>query len=281
MNQSVGQLNDEYWSYLCGSRAAKKLGITPADPAGVSRFDRWFFEFYPYIDDSSVIPWDSIKDMDTLEIGLGYGSMSRRLAASGKSFIGCDISSGPVSFLRKTSNRSAAIQGSAVSLPLRDESVDLVISIGCLHHTGALEKSLDECMRVLRPNGTLVVMVYFAYSYKQWILAPISTFKRKAAERRNVIPTKSTRAKTRLAFFYDRNQEGKAPPFTEFVSRKQIEQALVGARDVRTVVTNLDNIGDLLPLSLQSTLIDRLRIALLRMPFLRRCGLDLYVIARK
>lgn len=281
MKQSLGQLNDTYWTYLCGSRAAKKLGIAPADPAGVFRFDGWFFDFYPYLNDSSYIPWDSVHGMDVLEIGLGYGSMSRRLAASSKSFIGCDISFGPVSFLHKTIQRGCAIQGSATSLPLRDQSFDLVVSIGCLHHTGALDESIDECMRVLRPRGTLIVMVYFAYSYKQWILAPFTTLKRMFAEQRNVFPMTNSRTKKRLAFFSDRDMVRKAPPHTEFVSRRQIEQVLSGAQSVRAEVTNIDNVGDLLPLSLQSTKIDRLRIALLRLSLLKKCGLDLYVIARK
>jgi len=281
VNQPIGKMNNEYWTYLCGSRATKKLGIEPADPIGVSKFDSWFFSFYPYLNDSSIVPWSRIGKLDVLEIGLGYGSMSRRLAQASKSFICCDISKGPVSFVRQTSERALPIQGSSEKLPLRNESFDMVVSIGCLHHTGALQASIDECMRVLRPNGTLIIMVYYAYSYKQWLLSPIKTMRRWRSERKGVLPERGVRSSDRIAFFYDRNQKGETPPFTEYVARKQIENALHSARSVNLLVTNLDNIGDLLPLALQSTVIDQIRITLLRLPLFKWVGLDLYVTARK
>jgi len=43
MSDNLSALNSEYWSQLCGSRASNKLGITAGDPAGIGKFDDWFF----------------------------------------------------------------------------------------------------------------------------------------------------------------------------------------------------------------------------------------------
>ena len=54
-------------------------------------------------------------------------------------------------------NIQAAV-ASAVSLPLVDESADLVVSNYCFHHVDEDDKrrALHETMRVLRPGGRLV-----------------------------------------------------------------------------------------------------------------------------
>ena len=58
--------------------------------------------------------------------------------------------------------RGSATQGSALDIPHPDGSFDVVVSIGCLHHTGNLAGAIDEVHRVLRPGGEAMVMVYNA-----------------------------------------------------------------------------------------------------------------------
>ena len=70
-----------------------------------------------------------------------------------------------------------AIQGSALDMPFPDESLDFVFSIGCFHHTGNVQRCLDETYRVLRPGGTAVLMVYNKFSLRQWTRWPFFTFK--------------------------------------------------------------------------------------------------------
>ena len=43
--------------------------------------------------------------------------------------------------------------GHMLECPLPDGSVDCVVSIGCFHHTGNLQRCIDETWRVLRPGG--------------------------------------------------------------------------------------------------------------------------------
>lgn len=50
--------------------------------------------------------------------------------------------------------------GDALAIPFRDETFDAVLSIGVLHHTPAPLEGLEECIRVLKPGGSLVVALY-------------------------------------------------------------------------------------------------------------------------
>ncbi|MFB6101568.1 MAG: methyltransferase domain-containing protein [Haloplanus sp.] len=60
--------------------------------------------------------------------------------------------------LRRAADRgSAAVQGDAGRLPLRDAVVDAVVVLDALHHLPAPEAALAEAERVLRPGGVLVI----------------------------------------------------------------------------------------------------------------------------
>ncbi len=45
------------------------------------------------------------------------------------------------------------MRASVLELPFEDGTFDYVYSIGCLHHTGDLERSVQEVHRVVVPGG--------------------------------------------------------------------------------------------------------------------------------
>lgn len=51
------------------------------------------------------------------------------------------------------------IDGVAESIPLEDNSIDLIVSNNGLNNVDNLEKSLEECARVLKPGGQMVITV--------------------------------------------------------------------------------------------------------------------------
>jgi len=55
---------------------------------------------------------------------------------------------------------TAAVQGDAGRLPLRDAAVDAVVVLDALHHLPAQGTALAEAARVLRPGGVLVIREY-------------------------------------------------------------------------------------------------------------------------
>lgn len=98
-----------------------------------------------------------------VDVGSGTGLLSLTLAEHVEQVWAIDISSSMIEYLRTKAasagldNIQAAV-ASAVSLPLVDESVELVVSNYCFHHVDADDKrrALREVMRVLRPGGRLV-----------------------------------------------------------------------------------------------------------------------------
>ena len=147
MNEDVSLANSEYWNELCGSRAARKLGITAGGPQGVRTFDAWFFDFYPYVNGDRFIPWDLFHESRVLEVDLGYGTVSRRLSGVSKHVISIDIAPNAVEFIRATAPEVSALTSSAMQLPFANAVFDYVISLGCLHHTGDMEAAIRECVR--------------------------------------------------------------------------------------------------------------------------------------
>ena len=277
---SIDDNNKAYWSELSGSRAAYKLGIVPGDPLSAQKFDDWFFWYYPYLNSERFIPWTSLTDTNVLEIGLGYGTVGRRVVKTGAHYTGVDISPGPTKYLAQTifDSNANVIQSSALSLPFTDNSFDTIISIGCLHHTGDLALAFKECERVLKPNGRLIVMVYYAFSYKRWMTAPRETWRR---YRSNTDRLNDYQTNKRGNYWYDRHLDGASAPQTEFVSRQDLVSLFAGFTHVEANIVNIDNLQDLLPPKLQRRFLDRIRQVLLHMWILKHVGLDLYINAKK
>ncbi|HET6891304.1 MAG TPA: class I SAM-dependent methyltransferase [Pyrinomonadaceae bacterium] len=169
--------NITFWNELCGTELAKSLGVTDSTKNSLKKFDEFYFRFYPYLNHH--IPFHKVKREKVLEVGLGYGSVSQRLAEIGAIYTGLDIAPGPVEMvnhrLRQMGLPGEAREGSIVDAPFPDGMFNGVVSIGCLHHTGNIQRALDEIHRVLQPGGWATVMIYNSYSYRRWWRHPGNT----------------------------------------------------------------------------------------------------------
>jgi len=102
-------------------------------------------------------------DERCVDVGAGTGLLTLPLAERANRVWAVDVSSAMCDYLRaKVADADLKnvdiILTSAVSLPLEDESVDLVVSNYCFHHLDDPDKdrALAEIMRILRPGGRLV-----------------------------------------------------------------------------------------------------------------------------
>ncbi len=99
----------------------------------------------------------------TADIGAGTGLLTLPFAARSREVWAIDISPAMTEYIRVKA-LSAGLQNvqpctaSAISLPLVDGSVDIVVSNYCFHHLDEAGKhrALAEVHRVLRPGGRLV-----------------------------------------------------------------------------------------------------------------------------
>lgn len=107
---------------------------------------------------AAVSPGEVVAD-----VGAGTGLLALALADDAGTVWALDISSGMCDYL--TAKAASAeldnircVVASAVSLPLVDASVDVVVSNYCFHHVDddGKHRALAEISRVLRPGGRLV-----------------------------------------------------------------------------------------------------------------------------
>lgn len=239
----VDEKNSAFWNELCGSTLARSLGVTDDTAPSLKRFDDWYMDLYPYL--KAHIPFEQVRGKQVLEIGLGYGTVAQQLIEAGADYHGLDIAAGPVGMAR---HRAALLgvkvdvrQGSALENPHASESMDFVISIGCLHHTGNLAQALREVHRVLKVGGQASLMVYSALSYRQWQRSPFATFGRSRAPSFDW-----SNADANLRRAYDANLDGAGAPETAYVTRQEAFDFLRPL--FREVRVRLRNIGtDFLP----------------------------------
>jgi ubiquinone/menaquinone biosynthesis C-methylase UbiE len=208
-----------------------------------------------------------------LEIGLGFGTVGQALSARGALYTGADIAAGPVAMMQDRlrwlgrGDETTAVQVSALDLPWEDESFDVVVSIGCLHHTGDLPRAISEVHRVLVPGGTALVMLYNARSYRQLVQAP---------RRRLQGVLAGQGSGERVRAMYDQNTSGEAAPHTDYVSR----------RDIRRLFARFSSVSiDAQNFAVRARHIRGRRVTISRERLLgnvaRVLGLDLYIQARK
>lgn len=274
--QNIDKLNAEFWDELCGSSFAKYFGIKGNSQSELARFDREFFRYYPYLKNYTSLKL--IKDKKVLEVGLGYGTLGGYLAEQTAEYHGLDIALGPVkmmnhrlSMLGKFQN---AVQGSILQAPFADETFDVVVSIGCLHHTGDIQEALDEVYRILKPGGCCVFMVYNQYGLHSWMSDFIQTFKFCCTELGLMNAMKYLSEERRR--YYDQNSKKEAAPETILSSKKELRSML--AKFCSYKITN-ENLGG--RLNFLNVFTIRLPRKWLLSTLGRIMGSDLYVIAQK
>ena len=263
--------NSQFWNELCGTQLANSLGITDFSDESLAKFDRYYLETYPYL--VRYLRLDSLPGKDVCEIGLGYGTVAQLLASGARSYTGLDIAAGPVEVVNHRMSlfrlRGRAQQGSILDAPFPDASFDAVVTIGCLHHTGDLQRAIDEIHRILRPGGTALVMVYNAFSYRRWRTAPAATWRIWKRDYLGAGAVEQSSAAERGA--YDRSRSGAVAPSTVFTSSRRLRAM---CSRFEQVVIHKENAEREPPFSH----FRRVRLLPVVGPL---CGLDLYASLRK
>ncbi len=273
IQRSIDEANAEFWNELCGSGLAKQIGITDHSVESLAQFDKAYMGFYPYLLDHVKI--QQMRGKKVLDIGLGYGTLGQIIAEAGTDYTGLDIAEGPVKMmnhrLAMLDLSGRAIQGSMLDCPIDSESMDWVVSIGCFHHTGNMQRCVDETYRILKPGGRAMIMVYNRFSLRQWQQWPKKTFQAFLHDL-GILSQPKTFDEQRKA--YDASETGMPAPETEFFSKRQVQHIFKDFSKVICHKENCDNLLLSIPFKKNQVLIPRMRILQTLGKIL---GLDLYI----
>lgn len=100
---------------------------------------------------------DSLPVGVALDAACGTGRHSAYLASLGHEVIGVDTSPEMLARAREKVPDGAFHEADLHDVPLADDSVDLVVCAIALSHVANLDQALAELVRVLRPDGHLVL----------------------------------------------------------------------------------------------------------------------------
>jgi len=92
-----------------------------------------------------------------LEVGCGTGHWLQQLTCPGRQVLGLDLSRGML-FKARQAGVKWLQQGTALCLPYRSSSLDLVFVVNALHHFQEPERFIHEAFRVLKPGGMLALI---------------------------------------------------------------------------------------------------------------------------
>lgn len=104
-----------------------------------------------------------------LDAGCGAGRFAELFTGAGPEVVGLDLSRA-VDAAYDNLGRQPGVhiaQADLMHIPLRQQSFDLVFSLGVLHHTVSAERAFSELTRFVKPGGYLAVWVY-ARSPRAW-----------------------------------------------------------------------------------------------------------------
>jgi SAM-dependent methyltransferase len=97
------------------------------------------------------------RDAVVLEAGCGEGYGADLLAGVAHTVLGLDYDARTAAHAAGRYPRVGVARANLVALPVRDGSVDAVVSLQVIEHLWEQERFLRECSRVLRPGGALLV----------------------------------------------------------------------------------------------------------------------------
>jgi SAM-dependent methyltransferase len=129
--------------------------------------DEYRFDKLAYL--PRVIDFSAYRGRRLLEIGCGIGTDLVRFAAGGARVTGLDLSETAVRLARKNLEAHDCCGGVLVAdgatLPFAGETHDVVYAHGVLQYAPDPRRIVEESLRVLKPGGTAIFMVYNRVSW--------------------------------------------------------------------------------------------------------------------
>lgn len=118
--------------------------------------------------------WNGKK---VLEIGCGIGTDAVNFAKNGAEYTGIELSDVSLELTRKRFELFQ-LKGAFFNIDAQDmdaltmvgRDFDLIYSFGVIHHSPDPQKIIDNCLQLLKPDGTLKIMMYSENSWKKMMI---------------------------------------------------------------------------------------------------------------
>jgi SAM-dependent methyltransferase len=171
---AAGEHVREFWDQSpCGAQDARSL------PEGTREYFEEI-ERQRFLGDNfmpEVCRFHSWAGRSVLEVGCGLGTDLIQFARAGARVHGTDLTERAIRLTRTRfwldGLRASLAVGDAQRLPFPDERFDLVYCWGVIHHTPRPDAAARELMRVCRPGGTVLAMVYHRrslFALQAWLV---------------------------------------------------------------------------------------------------------------
>ena len=144
------------------------------------QFVQWYLKTEPYL--LEIIKPISFGGKSVIDVGCGQGVLCNLASQRNAKVIGVDMSFTSLEVAKQGSKELGIeqnisyIQADAEDLPFMDSMVDIVLSIGVLHHTPNIQHGINEINRILKPNGEITIMLYRRGNPKWWLTRSIRFF---------------------------------------------------------------------------------------------------------
>ena len=126
------------------------------------QLDEYRFDKLRYL--PKIVKFDGYKEKKLLEIGCGVGIDLVRFAQGGTKVTGVDLAEVSISLAQENFSQRGLEADLRVmngeDLDFDDGSFDVVYAHGVLQYTSNADKMISEIVRVLRPHGDAIMMVY-------------------------------------------------------------------------------------------------------------------------
>jgi len=124
--------------------------------------DEYRFDKLHYL--AKVVDFKGYAGKKVLEVGCGVGIDLIRFAKGGAQVTGVDLAKTSIDLANKYfahHNVQGNLQiGNGEDLEFEDDTFDMVYAHGVIQYTANAEKMVDELLRVVKPNGQAIMMVY-------------------------------------------------------------------------------------------------------------------------
>ena len=139
----------------------------PGSPEFFADLDEYRFDKLRYL--PRLVDFEGYRKRKLLEVGCGIGTDLVRFAKGGAQVTGVDLSRTALDLAAKNAATSGVTielrLANGEALPFDDASFDLVYCHGVAQYTAEPRRMVEECYRVLKPNGAAIFMVYNRISW--------------------------------------------------------------------------------------------------------------------